>query len=182
MFSDCEHWILVSGDDQELVAKRIAEKENEISSGRGRYARRGNNQVIKREQAIACGLRGEIALGRYAGLEWFNEHGLGNNLNGDLEFGIECKSIDWTKGNLGCTQTCLDQYLKRSPHVPLVLAVTDAWPFVEFWGFLYAREISKYPFIKPDTNYNAGFMVPRDKLRSMDEFKKLIDHWRNLRK
>jgi hypothetical protein len=176
-FVESEHWILVSEIDRRLVSRRIQQILHDARSGKWKVPK-NDKRFLSPGEAIQSGQRGEIALSRYCDLKWANEYGLGNNMNGDLEFGIEVKATNYSDGNLFCSQKTLNDYLHRSGNTPIVLARTGLWPVVEFCGFIYAKEINKFPFYRTNQRHNIGYLVPQDKLRAMCEFKRLVAHWK----
>lgn len=176
-FLESDHWILLSLQDQEFIDAKIDAILRDNAENKKKFTAKQNRQIIETPKAIRCGYRAEYALSRYLNLKWSNEQ-IGNYHKPDLEYGIEVKATDKPAGNLWCSQTHLDGYLRRDPNTPLVCVVMAMWPWVEFHGFLYAREVQRYPYQAPGFRGNAGYLAPRDKLRPMEKFKELVEYWK----
>jgi hypothetical protein len=179
-------WIGLSGQDQVLCDAVF--NDNLDLERKGKRKRPENDKgFLKSEISLLCGTRGEIAVSRYFNLRWhigeLKESGkkLTNQdfYGSDLEFGVEAKATDYPNGGLFVSGKTHADYMQASPNTPVVLALVDAWPFVEIPGFMFAKEIPNYPFNKTKAGHNSGFLVPVNKLRKVEEFIKLLDHWRN---
>lgn len=166
-------WICLARDDRERIEPVIKRKLKFIRDGR---RQKREKQFQSDEQAITNGLRGEIAVSRYLRIDWYGDD---ESLvtAGDLEFGVEVKATDKANGNLYVSDNTLREYLKRSSHTPIVLARVDAWPFTELVGWIFAKEVSRYPFQQTHAMHNKGYLVPVEKLQPMIELQNLIAYW-----
>lgn len=173
---DCP-WILISGSDHHLVDERVSREIRNEKAGKRRIPK-NDRRFLPQGEALLAGARGEIAASRYFYLEWSSNLPNPDHMNGDLELGIEVKATDWPDGNLHVSQKTLNDYLVRSRHVPIVLARTGMWPYVEFPGWIFAGEVSKFPFKKTNHFQNDAFQVPVSELRPIYELEALISSWK----
>lgn len=177
MFNTCEHYIWLSGQDQELAKKKIEFKLEDQRLNPGKYSWK-EKSVLKTRDRITDGIRAEIAVARYLRMDWNLEHELDDIRGSDLEFGIEVKGTSIPEGNLYCSDNTLGHYIKRSRSIPVVLARVGFWPMVEFPGWIMSGEISKYPFQNQLAKHNRGYLVPVNKLKSMVELEDLMIYWK----
>lgn len=178
-------WIGLSGKDQVLCDAVF--NDNLELDRKGKRKRPDNDKgFLKSEVALLLWTRGEIAVSRYFNLNWktgdlkasgkklINEDFYG----ADLEFGVEVKATDNPRYGLFVSEKTHEDYMRASPNTPVVMALVDAWPFVEIPGWMFAKEVPAFPFNKTNPRHNSGFCVPVNKLRPVEQFNKLLDHWR----
>lgn len=159
-----------------MVEKRIVSKLREDETGK-RKIPKNDKRFLNPEQAVTDGLRGEIAVARYLKLKWFGELSSDDNIRGDLEFGIEVKATSNPRGNLYCSQKTYNDYMRRSPNTPIVLARVDAWPWTELPGWIFAKDLILFPFNRSNARHNSGYLVPVKSLSPLNELEDLIKYW-----
>jgi len=174
-FFNCDHWIVLASDDISRANKVIDEKLQYIKAGR---RRKRDPSSLHDEKAIRLGMQGEIAASLYFDLKWLVDD-LNQSMVGDLEFGVEVKATDWPTGGLMCGEQARVDYVRKSQNTPVLCVRIDAWPWVEFPGWVYAKDLVKFPFTPKQSFHQKGFFVPPNRLQPISEFIKLIEYWRS---
>ena len=170
------HWITLAGQDIEQckrLSSRFAKQQKQ-----GRWKNKPNNpQFIKHEEASFHGYCAEYAFHRYADVEWYTpliEQDKVWATRGDCEFGIEIKSAHAPNRHLLVNRD--DHILKTNR--PVVFALTDILPTVEFVGWITAVNITLYPGEQITPNARYCYLVPQEKLKPIDELLHLIKAWK----
>lgn len=169
-------WICLAQDDRDFIDSFALNQIQRLRAGKRRAAK-DDQTFLSSDVSILAGYRAEMATARYLGIDFDQTISAVNSSKGDLEFGIEVKATEKPKGNLFCSEKTLRDYLKRSIHTPIVLARVDAWPFVELVGWIFAKDVSRYPFQQTHARHNKGYLVPIEKLQPMIELQNLIAYW-----
>lgn len=170
-------WILVSGQDKLMVEEFSAFQYQRLEQKK-RFASKDDPTFLPSKESILTGYKGEWAASRWLEIEMDFTTDAKQAMFGDLDFGIEVKATTNPSGNLWCSLKTLNDYIRRSPNTPVICAKVAYWPWVELPGWLYAKEIKKFPFTKTHERHNNGFLVPLKNLRPMSDLKKLCEHWK----
>ena len=161
-------FIAVSEQDQRLTDSVIEKVLAHERAGKRRIPK-NDQRFLPVEIAETDGMRGECASARYLGLRWkLAEVGWSEWSAGDLGYGIEVKSTSKPNGNLYCSSKTHADYMRRNMNTIVMLARVDAWPWVEFPGWILAKDLPRYPFTPTNARHNSGFLVPVEKLQPID--------------